>query len=216
MAPHYAVGRHRRNRSRHLTCSSVTTRERILAALQGPRFSLADSMPSLPKRPGLYAIYGDRTAWRDLGLDRSSDDVALYIGKAEDSFVKRDLQSHFGDGRTGSSTVRRSFAALLRTRLSLSGMPRNPARPAHFSNFGLSPSDDAKLTRWMRQRLQIAVWPKDAECRLADMETDLLRCLNPPLNIAKVRHAHRSFVQAQRKVMADQAQSWRPPAAPLN
>ncbi|MGQ0825477.1 MAG: GIY-YIG nuclease family protein [Actinomycetota bacterium] len=160
--------------------------------------------------PGLYAIYGDDLAWAELRLEMPREDLPLYVGKAEDSMVKRDLDTHFGDGRAGSSTVRRSFAALLRTQLSLSGMPRNPAKPGYFSSYGLSPADDVKLTRWMRERLAIAVWPTDASRALVDIEADVLRRWNPAINIAGVTHRWRLFLQAERKVMANQARAWQP------
>jgi hypothetical protein len=88
----------------------------------------------------------------------------LYVGKAEDSLASRDLKTHFGDGRTGQSTVRRSFAALLHDTLGLPGFPRNIDTPAYFSNYGLSASDDATLTTWMREHLRLAVWPKPSNC----------------------------------------------------
>ena len=182
----------------------------VFAALQSPRFSFVDALLTLPSAPGLYAIYGDQLAWAQLRLEMPEDDPALYVGKAEDSLTRRDLETHFGDGRTGSSTVRRSFAALLRTELSLHGMPRNPEKPGYFSNYGLSPSDDAKLTQWMKDRLLIAAWPTDGSRALVDIESDVLRRWNPALNIAGVDHRWRSFVTAQRKVMADQAREWRP------
>ena len=66
----------------------------------------------VPGRPGLYAIYGDAKTWNELGLGMAPDGRPLYIGKAEDSLIIRDLKTHFGDGRTGHSTVRRSFGRL--------------------------------------------------------------------------------------------------------
>ena len=74
---------------------------------------------SVPDRPGLYAIYGDAQTWSELGLGEPPDMHPLYVGKAEASLVTRDLRTHFSDGPTGQSTVRRSFAALLREELSL-------------------------------------------------------------------------------------------------
>lgn len=186
--------------------------EQVLAALDAPRHTLRDSLPELPPKPGLYAIYGDEVAWTQLGLGGPRVEAALYVGKAEESLLSRDLVYHFGDGRTGSSTVRRSFAALLRVRLSLAGIPRNPAKPGYFANFGLGPSDDAKLTAWMRERLEIAVWTHSGTGLLKDIERAAIRQLNPPLNLAGVKHAHRASLQAARKVMADQARAWRPPA----
>jgi hypothetical protein len=182
----------------------------VLSALRQPRLALRDALPMLPSVPGLYAIYGDDQAWVDLRLGTAAGDTALYVGKAEDSLVKRDLRTHFGDGSTGSSTVRRSFAALLRESLSLAGRPRNPAKPGYFSNYGLSPEDDAKLTRWMRDRLELAIWASDAARPLSEIESDVLQRWNPPLNINGVKHRWQSFLRAERSVMADQARVWRP------
>lgn len=186
--------------------------EQMLAALDAPRHTLRDVLPKLPSKPGLYAIYGDEVAWAQLRLGKPRPNAALYVGKAEGSLLSRDLDYHFGDGRTGSSTVRRSFAALLRERLSLSAMPRNPSKPGYFANYGLAPSDDAKLTAWMRERLQVAVWPRSGTVPLEDIERAVLQQLNPPLNITGVQHAHRASLQAARKIMADQARAWRPPS----
>lgn len=183
----------------------------VLAALDGPRHTLALALPELPAEPGVYAIYGDAAAWAHLRLAPSRPEAALYVGKAEDSLRSRDLDCHFGDGRTGSSTVRRSFAALLREQLMLSAVPRNPAKPGYFANYGLAPTDDAKLTSWMRQRLQIAVWVSKGPWSLAKAELAVIQQLNPPLNIAGVRRADRRLVREARKVMADQARAWRPP-----
>jgi hypothetical protein len=182
----------------------------VMSSLQAPRFPVCEALPTLPPVPGLYAIYGDELAWAELRLDIPDEDLPLYVGKAEDSMVKRDLKTHFGDGRTGSSTVRRSFAALLRNELSLSAMPRNPAKPGYFSSFGLSPADDATLTQWMRERLAIAVWPTDRSRALVDIEAAVLQKWNPPINIAGVTHRWRSYLQAERKAMADQARAWQP------
>src|SRR5579859_3831532 len=84
---------------------------RVALAHAGP---LASAEMRVPDRPGLYAIYGESRTWRELGLGAPPDGRPLYLGKAEDSLASRDLKTHFGDGRTGQSTVRRSFAALLR------------------------------------------------------------------------------------------------------
>jgi len=52
----------------------------------------------VPPRPGLYAIHGAAGVWRDLGLGDPPGDRPLYVGKAEDNLVSRDLKTHFGNG----------------------------------------------------------------------------------------------------------------------
>jgi hypothetical protein len=179
----------------------------VIRTLQGPRHRLPESPSALPASPGLYAIYGDAGAFAQLHLP-VCDDVPLYVGKAEDSLRVRDYRTHFSDGRTGSSTVRRSFAALLRRELSLHGVPRNPAKPGYFSNYALSATDEAKLTAWMHEHLQIAVWPSDGTRPLRDVETEVLRRWNPPLNIANVTHPWKAVLAGERKALANEARAW--------
>lgn len=128
----------------------------------------------------------------------------------EENLVTRDLKTHFGDGRTGHSTVRRSFAALLHDTLGLRGMPRNPTRPAYFSNYGLSADHDTALTSWMRDYLQLAFWPKpnDSAFALGPVETALLVELLPPLNLKGVATPWTAQVKAARAVMAEEARAW--------
>jgi hypothetical protein len=180
-----------------------------LLALTRRRHALTAADPQLPAEAGLYAIYGAAAVWEELGLGQPLDERPLYVGKAEDSLVSRDLRTHFGDGRTGSSTVRRSFAALLHERLGLEGRPRSPAKPERFSNYGLTGAHDAALTRWMRERLQLAVWPKPRECRsLAMVELAVLERWKPPLNLKDVRTPWSAMVSAARAVMAEEARRW--------
>jgi hypothetical protein len=178
-------------------------------ALFERRGPLDGAKDRVPNRPGLYAIFGDDRTWHDLGLGAPTDERPLYLGKAEDSLVTRDLKTHFGNGRTGQSTVRRSFAALLRDSMGLRGIPRNPSNPGHFSNYGLSPAHDAELTRWMTSRLELAAWPKPANCRfsLGEIEAALLTELQPPLNLQGVSTPWTTKLKAARAVLADEARS---------
>lgn len=179
------------------------------AALQRPR-GLAEAEGSVPGTPGLYAIHGDASVWRDLGLGEAPDGRPLYIGKAEKSLIVRDVETHFGDGRTGSSTVRRSFAALLRGSLGLRGLPRNLVNPERPENYGLSPEDDAKLTRWMRERLALATWSKPSACTvpLADLERALIDELQPPLTLNRGTTHWSTRIKDARAMMAGEARAW--------
>lgn len=181
--------------------------DRALNALSPPGLALADATELIPERPGLYAIHGRPPVWEKLGLGLPPDDRPLYLGKSESSLASRDLQTHFGNGRTGSSTIRRSFAALLQRELALAAQPRNPARPERFSSFGLPPDQDARLTQWMRDQLRIAVWVKAGEDALRDTERELLRRLLPPLNLQDVRTPWTVLVKGARARMARSAKA---------
>lgn len=179
-----------------------------LAALTDPRLPLKGAEDRVPRRPGLYAIYGADPAWQALGLGPSPDERPLYVGKAEGSLLGRDLITHFGNGRTGQSTVRRSIAALLRNALDLTAMPRNPSRPGYFSNYGLSTQDDRKLTDWMREHLLLATWSPASTVGLRPVEVRIIQVWEPPLNLTDVVTTWTSQVKAARKAMADEARAW--------
>ncbi|MGH2864053.1 MAG: GIY-YIG nuclease family protein, partial [Solirubrobacteraceae bacterium] len=104
---------------------------------------------SVPSTPGLYAIHGNSAAWAELGLGVAPDSRPLYVGKAEDSLITRDVKTHFGDGRTGSSTVRRSIAALLASTLDLRAIweRRFDLAPLRRSQLAPPPSDRTPTVR---------------------------------------------------------------------
>ena len=64
----------------------------ILSALRSPKYELRSELPRLPSAPGLYAIYGDHLTWKSIGIGEPVDDLPLYVGKAEDSLVRREHQ----------------------------------------------------------------------------------------------------------------------------
>lgn len=174
----------------------------------GRSFGVASA--SVPDAPGLYAVHAGADVWAILGLGVPPDGRPLYLGKAERSLAGRDVRTHFMTGKTGSSTLRRSLAGILRGQLGLRGMPRNPAKPGHFSNYGLDPVGDEALTAWMRTHLRVAAWSSPPNVDLSDLETALLLSLEPALNIDKVRTPWRAQVRAGRAVLAAEARAWRP------
>ena len=155
----------------------------------------------------IYAVFGTDDAWKQLGLSRSNGAGPLYVGKAEGSFVSRDLRTHFSSGKTGQSTIRRSFAALLRDSVGFRGVPRNLEKPGHFTNYGLTVDDDAQLTEWMWGHLALAVWPARA-ADLKKVERGVVRLLDPPLNIEYLPRSTRRDLSLARKAMADDARRW--------
>lgn len=183
-----------------------------MRALEGLRWPVAEAVNHVAPVPGLYAIYGHEQVWRDLGLPARAE-TPLYVGKSEDNLVRRELGTHFavGTGRaqTGSSTVRRSFAALLRGALNLHGVPRNLTKPGHFDKYGLLPDADARLTAWMHAHLTLAVWPAPADLdgTLKDVEDEIIKEWEPPLNQDGNPHPS-AKLKAGRREMAAEASAW--------
>ena len=176
-------------------------------SLSGTHYAIADAIDHVPSKPGLYAVYADPETWQELNLEIRVG-CPLYVGKAEQSLQSRDIRTHFATGRTGSSTVRRSFAALLRNALGLRGVPRNMERPERPANFGLEAEGDQHLTAWMQERLFLSCWAKpDTEVSLSAIETAVIKWWQPPLNLVKVDRRLPALRHA-RRVMADDARTW--------
>ncbi len=155
-------------------------------------------------------VNGPAGAWDLLGLAAAADARPPSVGKAERSLAGRDVRTHFATGKTGSSTLRRSLAALLADDLELEACPRNTSEPGYFANFGLEVGGDARLTAWMVEHLRVAVCPAEAGVVLDEVETAVLECLLPPLNIDKVRTPWRQQVRSGRQRMAAEARLWTP------
>lgn len=106
--------------------------------------------------------------------------------------------------------MRRALAALLAQPLGLRGQPRNTAKPAYFSNFGLEAETDERLSSWMHDRLRIATWASPSGVELDEITTVVLETLLPPLNLDKVSTPWRGAVSAGRARLATRARVWRP------
>jgi hypothetical protein len=182
-------------------------------SLEGPGIPVATATAGeVPNRPGLYALYASPGAWQQLGLGHPPDARALYVGKAERSLESRDLKQHFAIGKTGWSSPRRSFAALLATTevLTLVATPRRPSdpEPDKWTHFALEPPGDQALTDWMLANLTIAIWLATAGTDLARVEVAVIRRCKPPLNLLGVRTPWRRQVCDARDVLAEQAKKW--------
>lgn len=172
------------------------------------------SAERMPSRPGLYAVWSDERTWSELGLEWRGPFTPLYVGKGEDSLRKREIDTHFAAGRssvpkTGSSTLRRSFAALLAPSLGFRAIPRNVEKPGHFSNYSLRSDDDLRLTTWMHEHLLLSAWAKPAELAapLRSLEALIIREWDPPINIQGTASS-RAALKAARSVLSAQARSW--------
>jgi hypothetical protein len=194
--------------------------EDIIWKLRAERVPAPQALHRLPRKPGLYAIWGDDVAWADLGLSPGDGTRPLYVGKAKGSLRDRDGGAHFRIGKTGSSTVRRSVAALLHERQPMHAQPRNTAKPANFANFGLERESDATVQAWIEQHLSIGTWTWNENDPLEVLERRVIRWRGwqdgpPPLNLTNLGGASSDTtlrrVRAAREVLAEQARRWRPP-----
>ncbi|GAA4678447.1 GIY-YIG nuclease family protein [Frondihabitans cladoniiphilus] len=187
-----------------------------VSSLGGQSLRIVDAATSVESKPGLYAIWADQLTWRELGIEWRGASFPLYVGKSESSLLGREVNTHFDAGsssasKTGSSTVRRSFAALLASSLDLQGIPRNVEKPGYFSTYSIRPADDARLTAWMHEHLSLSIWgyPTTAAVLLDLVETEVIRAWDPPINIQKVPSS-RAELKAARSLLARQAAAWTP------
>ena len=182
--------------------------------LLGARHNIEQAVTLVPATAGLYAVWANEEAWDVLGLRPVTDRQPLYVGKSESSLRGREVNTHFDAGqgtasKTGSSTVRRSFAALLAPSLGLRAIPRNVDKPGYFSNYSLRAEDDLRLTQWMHAHLQLSTWSYDTSAPepLGDIESLVIASLDPPLNIDKAPST-RSCLKAARAALAREAASF--------
>ncbi|RQD67354.1 MAG: hypothetical protein D5S00_10375 [Tindallia sp. MSAO_Bac2] len=90
------------------------------------------------------------------------------------------------NGKTGSSTVRRSLGALLKGELALKPIPRNMTdySKRRLSFFRFDDESEDKLTRWMKRNLSIAFHVYlGNKGELALLETELIKATILSLNI---------------------------------
>ena len=135
-------------------------------------------------KPGLYAWWVDRPGAEDLGVPASGDRTLVYTGQAgatrwpsgtrsAATLFSRISTQHLG-GRISSSTLRQTFAALLRDRLDL-----QLATPGALTTDG-----ERRLSAWMTDRLAATVWPTTDADHLRHIEHGVIIRLDAPLNLA--------------------------------
>lgn len=133
---------------------SAARPEEVLAQAVGDAVQALGGQPrragatDVPNAPGLYAIWADGAVTEQLGISQDGRAAPIYIGKAERSLRNRDLRAHFGVDdakvRSGSSTVRRSLAALLADELALRPVPRGKIAVDASKGFSLHPEDERR------------------------------------------------------------------------
>lgn len=147
------------------------------------------------KSPGMYSWWVDDVGARDLsaGLGHKIAPGLIYAGLAgttrkngatSSNTLWGRITMHLGK-KNEFSTLRRSLGSIL----------------AHA--YGQPIIDEARLTLWMHAHLRVVLIPVANAHTLDDLETDILRELDPPLNLAKVpRTPLRQRLSALRKQYA--------------
>ena len=109
-------------------------------------------LATLDGQNGIYIVAYSGNELGDHPWDTPQQRI-VYVGRS-----KANSSRHFISGNTGSSTLRRSLAALLLGRLDLHPIPQ-PATTAEidrYSNYQLDRSSEEKLTEWMRANFRVA------------------------------------------------------------
>jgi hypothetical protein len=134
-------------------------------------------------RPGLYAWWVDRKGASSVQVSPTGDLTLLYTGQAGATawpsgkrsgatLLSRIRGQHLG-GVIYSSTLRRTFAALLLTELEL--RVTGPKT--------LDAASEARLTQWLRSHLWLTVWPCSNPDALRAVEHHVITKLDAPLNL---------------------------------
>lgn len=186
----------------HGACMDQALVDDAVRALRLPGSQFAELEAVVPRAPGLYALHAEPGSLKHVEWDVPSDGRPLYIGKAERSLHSRDVTTHFGTGKTGGSTVRRSLASLLSEQLDLHPRPRSSSGRLYPASFALEPNGDARLTEWMKLNLRLSAWASPDGASLGEVETAVLRRVEPPLNLDKMPRPS-AMLSARRRALAD-------------
>ncbi len=160
--------------------------------------------------PGIYAFFYNGIVLPYIS-EKIPDNEVLYIGKTESSQQKRNANTHFKSGKTGSSTVRKSFGSILKSKLSLIPVPRNDSDylKGRLSHFKFDKESENQITEWMKSNLSISFYeyPKSKQ-EIDALETEIIHLLTPKLNIDKnPNNPFKSKLQSLRKECAKEAHS---------
>ncbi len=142
---------------------------------------------SFSELPGIYAVFFHGVDFPFNSYKPKPSEI-IYIGKTESSQKSRDKNTHFATGKTGSSTLRKTFGAFLRESKGLKPIPRGQSDidKGRTSHFKFANKSEEIITQWMQNNLGLSFfeydWPKD---EIDALETKLIANLIPILNIDK-------------------------------
>lgn len=163
----------------------MTTIETIISTIKANTKTIRQHK-DYPNKPGLYAF----SLAKSSKLKQFGDEgKIIYAGKAEDSLRQRDLNTHFKDGRTGNSTLRRSVGAILKVDFKAIAFSRNGTlNTPNIDNYKFDTKAEIELSRWMQENLLVGYWEFNFSLEdkvLREIEIDLIIALKPSLDLDK-------------------------------
>jgi hypothetical protein len=159
-----------------------------------------DSVAKIPDhpRPGVYAIFAN-TGKCLPGIDLPPCGL-VYIGHS------RDLQRRnpFKAKQSGFHSPRRSFGAILRTKLNLKTMQRSEGPSAtNYKNFRFDNGGEDRFVQWMLSTLYYSIYSFNGH--VDELETRLIRENRPSLNLTKWRNSQKQKITQLRKACVEEA-----------
>ncbi|MEO6588065.1 MAG: GIY-YIG nuclease family protein [Pyrinomonadaceae bacterium] len=138
-----------------------------------------------PTIAGIYAIGFSGNGFPLASATHIKKGDIIYVGKAETDLKTRDIKTHFNNGKSGSSTLRRTLGAILREQEKLIPIPRSCTEnePSCFTNYKFTSNGEEKLTDWMKQNLSLSYWESQDVENLRKMEPKIIKKLCPIFNI---------------------------------
>ena len=164
-----------------------------------------DELPQVDG-PGVYAYFlTDHSALPTIQTDAT---CPLYVGMTASSL---DSRCHFNHSHSGFSTFRRSLGAILKQVLDLKAQPRSSGQSSsNTQNFRFDEAGEAQLTEWMRDNLRYAHMAVNED--IETVEADLIKSLEPSLNLKGWRNPQKPVIQELRRVCVREARGQTPNA----
>ena len=157
-----------------------------------------------PPAPGVYAYFLDGV---ELPGVSNPGEGPVYVGLSS-NLAQREFDTHFAEGKTGFSTLRRSIGAVLKSELDLHPRPRGTgASDTNFRNYRFDDKGERQLSEWMRRSLLVAVQP------VADpnaVEDALISLACPPLNLKGWANPEAAHIKSLRKACVTEARENHP------
>lgn len=160
-----------------------------------------DYIDSLNRGGGIYLIAYEGT---ELGgsLWGAQKPRVVFIGKS-----KPNTSRHFQSGTTGTSTIRRSLAALLAPKLALVPIPRSTDEQDNdrYDNYMLDPESEDKLTEWMCDHFTVAFYAVTDDI-VEDMQSAMIQYSVPMFNLPNnPENKYGAEIKMYRKRLAEEA-----------